>query len=627
MQTFETLRNQSLLPLAEKSRALNVREYQEWFQIPLACAILLLMLQALIPQIKRRKIEKASGVAVIMPETLSAGPSPRTLLRARKAASSPALKVLAALLLAAAATQAETPAPATPWDEADRLLQEKKAGEAVELMRQAVQQSNQDPWLLYNYAMTLYRADRFEEAVIALESLRQSPEGAQFLEKAALQMANAQVRLGEKLQKGNQLPGTILALERALNYYDESGPKGLSREAKHNRELAEGRLEECLMTAGKHYQTAAERQAGNLPQEETNLRNALQAFERVSEIREKNPEAPKLAEKVREQLAETIAKQAANLSKQADASAANSKKRPEEGLSQRQQAIDRLDEALSLAPKNAAIQEQKKSELGKMSDQLTRLAEQQMGGALEKSELNAKDQLNLSEAKAKLDQALGFNPDNQKAQQLAAQAGKKLEQSYVEEGQKALANLERMPEARSQLNQALKASDQFQKALELNAENQVAKEGLEKANTQLPELFAAAGDAEAKQAQETMKGKNSEAPAQSDLQKAVGFLEKADQNYGMATSMAPQNAGLQQRADKVRQMLGDVRDQLDQMNRATAQKEAAENAEQMAQSENNSGEQSPASQPGEQPLSMVDLGSRAKPKTGDNFWEKRIRDW
>lgn len=633
MNTFESLRNQSLLPMAQKNRGINVQEYREWFQIPLGCAILLLVLQALIPLVKKRANGKSSGVDVVSPDTLSKASGPRTMIRARKAAASKAVAGTVLLWVLVSPVVAQQP-PLPPVEEAERLLAAGKKAEAVDFMRAEVQKDEKNPWLFYNYALTLYRAERYDESVTVFQALRQLPEGTELVERASVQMGNAQVLLGEKLKQASNWPGAILALERGLTYYDDSASQKMAADARNNRKRAEMLLEECLMAAGAASETWAEKVAGQLEAEEQQLRKALQAYERAAELNPKNEQAAKKVAEVREKLAQNLAKQAAEISKKTDAVQAAGPKKPEEVLVPRGMAVAKLDEALAFSPDNAPIQEQKKAEQNKISDFLTDQAEKQTAKIMEKPKLDVREQNTLSQAIASLDQAQALNPDNQKAADLNAKAKAKLEQSHVETGQAALADIDHAkPNPQAALNRANMAVDQFQKALGMNAENKPAQEGLKQAEARLPELYAAVGESEAGKAQDAMKGQQPPGKAQpakpstQDMQKAVGFLEKADQNYGMAVSLAPTSAELQKRAEEIRAMLTSTRDQLDQQSRANMTEPGTEQASAEG-NESQPGEASEEANNTRQQLrSMSDLAARAKPNTGDNFWEKKIRDW
>jgi tetratricopeptide (TPR) repeat protein len=303
-------------------------------------------------------------------------------------------------------------------------------------------------------------------------------------------------------------------------------------------------------------------------------------------VNEKNEEAPQEAAKVREELAQNLAKQAAAISQATDAIQASDPKKPEEVLKPRTEAVAKLDEALSHSPDNAPIQEQNKAEQAKISDYLTGLAEKQMAKLLDKPQLDVRQQNTVTEAVAKLDQAIALNPENQKAQDLAQKAKAKLEQSHVENGEAALAELAKppgpKPNTQSRLNKGIMAVSQFEKALSLNAESQPAKEGLKKANEMLPQLHADVADDEVAKAQAelnpTPPGKPADAapgkPSIQNMQKAVGFLEKADQNFSTALAMTPQDGELQKRADAAKAMLGYTRDQLDQQSRAALKEKA-----------------------------------------------------
>jgi len=71
--TFRTLQNQSLLPLAEKSQArhLDVADYREWFQIPLGAALLLIAAGSALRLVRRKITALDSGVKVVQPENYS----------------------------------------------------------------------------------------------------------------------------------------------------------------------------------------------------------------------------------------------------------------------------------------------------------------------------------------------------------------------------------------------------------------------------------------------------------------------------------------------------------------------------------------------------------------------------
>ena len=74
--TFRALQKQSLLPLAQRSRArhLDVSDYFEWFQIPLACAILLMAAGSAQWLFRRPSAPAIAGVPVVQPETYSFPP-------------------------------------------------------------------------------------------------------------------------------------------------------------------------------------------------------------------------------------------------------------------------------------------------------------------------------------------------------------------------------------------------------------------------------------------------------------------------------------------------------------------------------------------------------------------------
>ncbi|MES2310138.1 MAG: VWA domain-containing protein [Verrucomicrobiota bacterium] len=78
-ETFKILQNQILRPLARKSltQHIDVADYIEWFQIPLGCALLLMLFVPTFRLFQRKTEIRETGVKVVQPETYSS-PSRRS---------------------------------------------------------------------------------------------------------------------------------------------------------------------------------------------------------------------------------------------------------------------------------------------------------------------------------------------------------------------------------------------------------------------------------------------------------------------------------------------------------------------------------------------------------------------
>lgn len=71
--TFRTVQNQSLLPLARKNQArrLEVADYTEWYRLPVAVAVLLMVAVSGSRLIRRKATPREIGVKVVQPENYS----------------------------------------------------------------------------------------------------------------------------------------------------------------------------------------------------------------------------------------------------------------------------------------------------------------------------------------------------------------------------------------------------------------------------------------------------------------------------------------------------------------------------------------------------------------------------
>ncbi len=117
-----------------------------------------------------------------------------------------------------------------------------------------------------------------------------------------------------------------------------------------------------------------------------------------------------------------------------------------------------------------------------------------------------------------------------KAAELSQQIFKKLEESYVNQGNEGLKAAETAPAAQKKLDLVKNAADQFSKALAQNPQNQPAQEGVEKAEAHLPGLRAAAGQADLEKAKTMQGGRGSftERAVGFGLEEGTALLDRAD---------------------------------------------------------------------------------------------------
>jgi Ca-activated chloride channel family protein len=592
-QTIQALRDQSLLPLARKNRVSDVNDYYEWFRLPLAIAIILLAVRQLTPDYRNPEEERKTGVDTVRPTTYSLGRIITVIMM---------LSLLPAVLLA------------NVTDRVDELLASGKKDEAVQLMSEAVRQNEQDNLLFYNYALTLYRVGRYDEAINAFRTLQQNLNDRELQDKASFQIGNAQIQLGEELEKRGALAGAILSYERSTACFEES-MANIGSAARNNREFSLWRLEVVLLKSGEDSVKVANdaKTHNNLTGEENRLRMALQAYERVTEINPSNKDAADRVKALRERLWQNLVAQASLAASQADQLQAEAKSKPDDVLNKRQQSVTKYNEALQLLPEKNEIAKAKQEQMNKMSDFITDKVEPEVSKIMEKPQLSFGDGGKLQQAREKLEQAMTLNPDNERAKDLNAKVTSKLEQFYAESGQKSLENMEKSKNVSSKLTHANEAADKFGKAMELNSENKTTKDGMSAVQKQLPDLLAAAAENDVKAAQ-AANGDSTK-----DLQKKVGFLEKAESGLGKAEMLNGSREDIKQRARDVRQMLSNARDRLNDKLNAELQPNSGNKGDSDAENE---------TKPENEMQSMSDL--RGKPKKAiekDNFWNRKIRDW
>jgi len=510
----------------------------------------------------------------------------------------------------------------SPLEEAEKFIQAGKSDAAVEMMRAVIKKDGEDPCAEYNLGLTLYRAGRYEEAVNVFQAI-DAENNKDLQSKSALQLGNIQFRLAQQLKKTGQPVGAVLSMERALGYYESANEIKAGKESKTNEKIARARLELILLgVAESQANNAARLSALNrLTEEEPLLRNALQAYQRAGELNPGNRQISPLIAETTRRLVINLDRQGEQLGKEADDA-----KDGRTIKGRRQQAIAKYDDALALDPNNPRLAAARDEQLKKMSALLTDEAAEQASAALAKPELklNAKDQSNLEQAKDKLEEALSLDAANAKAADLNQQIFKKLEESYVNQGNEALKAAEAASTAQKKLDFVKGAADQFGKALAQNPENQPAQEGLKKAEAQLPALYGAAGQADLAKALGLQSG---EAPSPGglsnpDLKKTTLLLDKSVENLDTALALQPGEASYQKSLEEAQKMLDAANDEANKRALAAKGNGPAQEGE-GGQGEGEAGE------PGEGkmlPLSLSNAGSK-RPVLGDKFWNKKIRDW
>jgi len=609
---LQKLRDTLLLPLAKSRKILNVQDYYEWFPIPLALALLVLMAEPLIPFLRRQTSERATGVAVIRPETL-ARPAGAPVTFSPKRAAKPASLALF-LVLAASAW-----ANATELGQQVRdLLAGRKADEAIALVKKELDASPADPTLLYNYGLTLYQAGRFEEAIAVFQDVKTAARDDDALrERALFQLGNAQFHLAESLK---DKAAAVLSMERSLSYYDELLALKPSSPTRRNETAAKEALETYLRAiAAERLKTADEQiKKNDTVRLSRTLQDAVEALEKLASLTPEDRPTQRLLEETRQRLADSLMADAAK--RAADADQVEAKNNPNDDrktLGTRNQAIDIMKQAQTQAPKDARIPQAIQDQQTKMSNLITKRAEEKVAPALakEKTDFDA-----LTRGRRELAQATELDAHNQKAADLKKAVDQRLESEYLRSGQKALANAEKSTEARNKLGAATMASEAFQKTQEINPDNQAAADGLKKVNEMLPSLHAQVAALDKAEAQKLLDAK----PNEDGLKKAVGYLETSTQNYARALDMKPGDQKIQQDLADAQKLLSQSRDQLDAERQSQPSAQADQSASPSDSAQNGSGTSAVANS---KTQLYAPKQNSSSPGVTSSLWSKAKEDW
>lgn len=591
---FQDIRAKNVRSLIEKTQRIKTRDYDEWFQIPLAAAILLIVLEPLFGRTRKKTGAVQTGVPVVKPVSYS---SPK-----KRPVATVARALVAAALAGIGCAQASLDSVA----DAEKLFDAGKADEALAVLKEKVGQNPTDPYASYNYALALYRAGRYDEANTIFQSVDSLGNDPKLKAQVLFQLGTIALRKGvASLQPGpnrNNL-GAVRAFEEALSSYEAQMQVQGSREAKSNLETAKVQLERVLLEIGGERTRAYT---------EKTLREALQAFERATELNSKNQP---LVDNAKKMLSNELKKNADKADAEADKAQSELKTVGEKDFQklydQREAITSKLEEAIGLTPEDQGLKEALKKQQADLSDLLTRAARDQTADAMKTETFFGNNQLKkLEDGVAKLEEAQALNADNKEAAELGAQVKAKLQDAYMANGDLAMKHLQKSLEADkaraeadekagkktdpdkaqadSQLQNALDASNNYSKALNMAPTNEEAKKGLAEANALLPELYSKAGNKEMGKVESALKGKLPDAaqpqgenapPDQapkaslSDLRAASASLEKAMMNLGAAAGMKPENAKYQEDLKKAESLMGAVRGELEK-----AQGVAAANA-------------------------------------------------
>jgi len=209
---MDALYQKGLAPLPTSERAAKLlKRFKEQFYWPLSIAILLLVVEAFIPEGRRTARARHS---MSVPAPINAAMAALTLLL---------------LPSALAASKAE---------------RHYKAGEyksALTEYQELLQKSPTDPRLHYNAGAAAYHANKFDLALKEFQAAAASPD-IDLQQQAFYNLANAEYRLGEA---NPNVQERIALWEEAVQHYETALKlRATDRDAEFNRDLVRKKLEE-----------------------------------------------------------------------------------------------------------------------------------------------------------------------------------------------------------------------------------------------------------------------------------------------------------------------------------------------------------------------------------------------
>jgi Ca-activated chloride channel family protein len=493
------LREEVLRPLAEKMARNDLRNYHEGFYAPLGVATLALLLKLAFggDRIVRRKA---------LPSILNS--------------MKPATVAAVALFASPFATRG-----AVDVNELQQRLSAGKAEEVRMLLNYAVNNDPKNPYLLYDRAVALYAAGRYDEALVDLDLVEDS-QRKDLIRKAQFQKGNAQYRVGlANIDKDVEL--TLARWRQALNEYGELLKSDSAFiDAQKNRDYVRRRMLELLMKmGGKNLETVEKTHA--LQEKINNGRAAMEQFHEATEMDQQNAAAKQGEERARDLLANALANEGERKTMATNmiASARNEPALPKPDVPQIQEGVNMLEDAHDLKPADRAIDEKLERGRDRLADALTKQAQiyQNMEPRIQRTD----EKLGiLRMAMEQLDKALSERPNHQAARQTLEEVKERLAQIHEDEGDRLEQQAERAS-LEQQAQDLSNALDHFQQGAELQPQQPQLPQKAQRAQSKLEKALEQLGD-------KLMQARNNES-----LDQQVMRMEGASQAFNELESLKP----------------------------------------------------------------------------------------
>lgn len=477
-----------------------------------------------------------------------------------------------------------------PSRAADGLVRAGRATEALELLRDEILKSPDDPRLLYNYGLAAYAAGNYG---VARTAWKQVSEGRDrpLAARSLFQLGNIEFKEGAAAKTLG--PDTRVAqLERAREFYLLAKAARAGAANEHNLRVATSELVGLRLAMAKDRVTHAERivardrrSTGELRACAERLEEAIRHLESLLAIEPDHVEARALLGRARELLAQIRLLLARAAKEELDATMSKAPRQSPEktpiGDEKRERDMDRqaadlakkaaevvghYDRALEAPEPDPAAQKERADVQGAASEMLSDNAERHIHSADKRPKPSQQiDQ--LEQARGRLTEALQFTPESQPVRDKKAEVERRIESLAQQQAREVLekAEGEKMPQ--KLLPPLTEARQDLSVAAEIDPDDAETLRLQKEVDAKLAQAHEARGDEELVAARERAK----ETPAQ-----AIAHAEQAASDYGRAERLDKKSAS------RIEPKRAEAIQQIDRL-RALLAKQSQENAEKAEQ--------------------------------------------
>lgn len=480
--------------------------------------------------------------------------------------------------------------PQEPSRAADRLVRAGRATEALELLRDEILKSPDDPRLLYNYGLAAYAAGNYG---IARTAWKQVSEGRDrpLAARSLFQLGNIEFKEGAAAKNlGHDT--RIAQLERAREFYLLAKASRAGAANEHNLRVATSELVGLRLAMAKDRVTYAERivardrrSTGELRACTERLEEAIRHLESLLAIEPDHAEARALLDRARALLAQIRLLLARAAKEEFDTRMAKATPQSPEktpiGDEKRERDMDRqaadlakkaaevvghYDRALDTPKPDPAAQKERAEVQGAASKMLSDNAERHIQSADKRPKPSQQiDQ--LEQARSKLTGALEFTPESRPVQEKRAEVERRIESLAQQQAREVLEQAEKEKMPQKLLPPLTEARQDLSVAAEIDPEDAETKRLQKEVDAKLAQAHEARGDEELVASKESAE----KTPAQ-----AIAHAEQAAGDYGRAERLDTKGAA------RIEPKRNEALGQIDRL-RALLAKQSQENAEKAEQ--------------------------------------------